>query len=41
MFERFGCESEGCKLLSTSITDTLKIYCGVLSGANIANRVAR
>ena len=32
---------EGCKLLSTSITDTLKIYCGVLSGANIANEVAK
>lgn len=33
--------SEGCKLLSQSITDTLGIYCGVLSGANIANEVAR
>lgn len=32
---------EGCKLLSQSITDTLGIYCGVLSGANIANEVAR
>ncbi|KAL6454153.1 LOW QUALITY PROTEIN: GPD2 Glycerol-3-phosphate dehydrogenase [NAD(+)] 2 [Candida maltosa Xu316] len=31
----------GCKLLSTSITDGLGIYCGVLSGANIANEVAR
>lgn len=30
-----------CKLLSQSITDTLGIYCGVLSGANIANEVAR
>lgn len=33
--------TEGCKLLSQSITDTLGIYCGVLSGANIANEVAR
>ncbi|GEQ69620.1 hypothetical protein JCM33374_g3293 [Metschnikowia sp. JCM 33374] len=33
--------AEGCKLLSQSITDTLGIYCGVLSGANIANEVAR
>ncbi|KAK6203338.1 glycerol-3-phosphate dehydrogenase [Scheffersomyces amazonensis] len=32
---------EGCKLLSQSITDTLGIYCGVLSGANIADEVAR
>ncbi|EER34080.1 glycerol-3-phosphate dehydrogenase [Candida tropicalis MYA-3404] len=32
---------EGCNLLSTTITDTLGIYCGVLSGANIANEVAR
>ncbi|CAH2351286.1 glycerol-3-phosphate dehydrogenase [NAD(+)] 1 [[Candida] railenensis] len=32
---------EGCKLLSQSITDTLGIYCGVLSGANIANEVAK
>lgn len=32
---------DGCKLLSQSITDTLGIYCGVLSGANIANEVAR
>lgn len=32
---------EGCKLLSQSITDTLGIYCGALSGANIANEVAR
>ncbi|CAH6722200.1 glycerol-3-phosphate dehydrogenase [NAD(+)] 1 [[Candida] jaroonii] len=34
-------DSNGCKLLSTSITDTLGIYCGVLSGANIANEVAK
>lgn len=33
--------SEGCKLLSQSITDTLGIYCGVLSGANIATEVAK
>lgn len=32
---------EGCKLLSQSITDNLGIYCGVLSGANIANEVAK
>ncbi|CAK7894623.1 glycerol-3-phosphate dehydrogenase [NAD(+)] 2 [[Candida] anglica] len=32
---------EGCKLLSQSITDTLGVYCGVLSGANIANEVAK
>ncbi|RCK57909.1 Glycerol-3-phosphate dehydrogenase [NAD(+)] [Candida viswanathii] len=32
---------KGCNLLSTTITDTLGIYCGVLSGANIANEVAR
>ncbi|EGW30431.1 glycerol-3-phosphate dehydrogenase [Spathaspora passalidarum NRRL Y-27907] len=32
---------EGCKLLSTSITEKLGIYCGVLSGANIASEVAR
>ncbi|KAK6458191.1 glycerol-3-phosphate dehydrogenase [Scheffersomyces xylosifermentans] len=32
---------EGCKLLFQSITDNLGIYCGVLSGANIANEVAR
>lgn len=32
---------DNCKLLSQSITDTLGIYCGVLSGANIANEVAR
>ncbi|PSK35246.1 glycerol-3-phosphate dehydrogenase (NAD(+)) [Candidozyma pseudohaemuli] len=34
-------DANGCKLLSQSITDTLGIYCGVLSGANIANEVAR
>ncbi|EEQ39219.1 hypothetical protein CLUG_03347 [Clavispora lusitaniae ATCC 42720] len=34
-------DADGCKLLSQSITDTLGIYCGVLSGANIANEVAR
>lgn len=34
-------DAEGCKLLSQSITDHLGIYCGVLSGANIANEVAR
>lgn len=33
--------SDGCKLLSQVVTDTLGIYCGVLSGANIANEVAR
>ena len=32
---------EGCKLLSQQITDTLGIYCGVLSGANIASEVAK
>ncbi|KAG7663905.1 uncharacterized protein J8A68_002593 [[Candida] subhashii] len=32
---------EGCKLLSTYITESLGIYCGVLSGANIASEVAR
>ncbi|CAN3357073.1 glycerol-3-phosphate dehydrogenase [NAD(+)] 2 [Diutina catenulata] len=32
---------EGCNLLSTSITNTLGVHCGVLSGANIANEVAR
>jgi glycerol-3-phosphate dehydrogenase (NAD+) len=31
---------QGCKLLSQSITDTLGIHCGVLSGANIASEVA-
>lgn len=31
----------GCKLLSQSITDNLGIYCGVLSGANIASEVAK
>lgn len=34
-------DSQGCKLLSTSITDDLGIYCGVLSGANIATEVAK
>lgn len=34
-------DADGCKLLSQSITDTLGIYCGVLSGANIANEVAK
>lgn len=34
-------DADGCKLLSQLITDTLGIYCGVLSGANIANEVAR
>lgn len=33
--------SHGCKLLSQSITDTLGIHCGVLSGANIATEVAK
>lgn len=33
--------SHGCKLLSQSITDTLGIHCGVLSGANIASEVAQ
>lgn len=32
---------EGCNLLLTLITNTLGIHCGVLSGANIANEVAR
>lgn len=34
-------DASGCKLLSQSITDHLGIYCGVLSGANIANEVAK
>lgn len=34
-------DANGCKLLSQSITDHLGIYCGVLSGANIANEVAK
>lgn len=34
-------DADGCKLLSQSITDHLGIYCGVLSGANIANEVAK
>ncbi|CAK9440008.1 uncharacterized protein LODBEIA_P41080 [Lodderomyces beijingensis] len=34
-------DAEGCKLLSTSVTDDLGIYCGVLSGANIATEVAK
>lgn len=33
--------ANGCKLLSQLITDTLGIYCGALSGANIASEVAR
>lgn len=33
--------SHGCKLLSTSITETLGLHCGVLSGANIASEVAQ
>ena len=32
---------EGCKLLSTYITEELGIVCGALSGANIAPEVAR
>ncbi|CAI5760582.1 unnamed protein product [Candida verbasci] len=32
---------DGCQLLSTAITDQLGIYCGVLSGANIATEVAK
>lgn len=32
---------QGCKLLSQSVTHTLGVHCGVLSGANIANEVAR
>lgn len=32
---------EGCKLLSTYITENLDIACGVLSGANLAPEVAR
>lgn len=32
---------EGCKLLSTYITETLGIECGALSGANLAPEVAR
>lgn len=32
---------DGCKLLSTYITEELGIYCGALSGANIAPEVAR
>ncbi|KAI5970031.1 hypothetical protein CANMA_000934 [Candida margitis] len=34
-------DPEGCKLLSTSVTDDLGLYCGVLSGANIATEVAK
>lgn len=34
-------DASGCRLLSQVITDTLGIYCGVLSGANIATEVAR
>lgn len=34
-------DADGCKLLSQSIADHLGIYCGVLSGANIANEVAK
>ncbi|ODV96417.1 hypothetical protein PACTADRAFT_49769 [Pachysolen tannophilus NRRL Y-2460] len=33
--------AEGCKLLSSYITHTLGIYCGSLSGANLAPEVAR
>ncbi|ODV82413.1 NAD-dependent glycerol-3-phosphate dehydrogenase [Suhomyces tanzawaensis NRRL Y-17324] len=32
---------EGCKLLSTYITETLGVACGALSGANLAGEVAR
>merc|ERR1712080_351431 len=32
---------EGCKLLSTYITEELGIVCGALSGANLAPEVAR
>ncbi|CAK7892630.1 glycerol-3-phosphate dehydrogenase [NAD(+)] 2, mitochondrial [[Candida] anglica] len=32
---------QGCKLLSTYITETLGIQCGALSGANLAPEVAR
>lgn len=32
---------DGCKLLSTYITEELGIYCGALSGANLAPEVAR
>lgn len=31
----------GCRLLSSYITDTLGIYCGALSGANLAPEVAK
>lgn len=33
--------SNGCKLLSTYITEELGIYCGALSGANLAPEVAK
>ncbi|GMM34950.1 glycerol-3-phosphate dehydrogenase (NAD(+)) [Saccharomycopsis crataegensis] len=32
---------QGCKLLSSYITDNLGIYCGALSGANLAPEVAK
>jgi glycerol-3-phosphate dehydrogenase (NAD+) len=32
---------DGCKLLSTYISEELNIYCGVLSGANLAPEVAQ
>lgn len=32
---------DGCKLLSTYITEELGVYCGVLSGANLAPEVAQ
>lgn len=32
---------EGCKLLSTYITENLGLYCGALSGANLAPEVAK
>lgn len=32
---------QGCKLLSTYITETLGVHCGALSGANLAPEVAK
>lgn len=37
----FEVNPNGCKLLSTFITEELGIYCGVLSGANLAPEVAQ
>lgn len=37
----FEVNPDGCKLLSTFITEELGIYCGALSGANLAPEVAQ